>query len=188
MHLREEPLDGSLYVFTNRRRTGLKMLMWTHGGFVMLYKSTSSPTHLPWTNPKNRRPHFFTHPLVPRLDAVNAGGVVGREFWRRHSPRGCPAVHPSGRTRAGLVQRTAPSRRSREGTAPRRAIGAPVAGLRTSPHPMRRCRRRLPVGRGGRLGQLGGVVGRQEHRARLRQGSAAGFGEVVLGVEAQIDG
>lgn len=37
VHLGEEPLDGSLYVFANRRRTGLKMLVWTHGGFLMLY-------------------------------------------------------------------------------------------------------------------------------------------------------
>ena len=36
--LAEEPLDGSLYVFVNRRRNGMKMLIWTHGGFVMLYK------------------------------------------------------------------------------------------------------------------------------------------------------
>ena len=36
--LREEPLDGTLFVFANRRRNGLKMLVWTHGGFLMLYK------------------------------------------------------------------------------------------------------------------------------------------------------
>jgi len=38
VHLQEQPLDGSLYVFVNRRRNGLKMLIWTHGGFLMLYK------------------------------------------------------------------------------------------------------------------------------------------------------
>lgn len=38
VHLGEQPLDGSLFVFVNRRRTGLKMLIWTYGGFVMLYK------------------------------------------------------------------------------------------------------------------------------------------------------
>ena len=36
--LGEQPLDGTLFVFTNRRRNGLKMLVWTHGGFLMLYK------------------------------------------------------------------------------------------------------------------------------------------------------
>lgn len=38
VHLGEEPLDGTLFVFRNRRRTALKMLVWTHGGFLMLYK------------------------------------------------------------------------------------------------------------------------------------------------------
>ncbi|MCO4748435.1 MAG: IS66 family insertion sequence element accessory protein TnpB [Proteobacteria bacterium] len=38
VHLGEEPLDGTLFVFANRRRNGLKMLVWTHGGFLMLYK------------------------------------------------------------------------------------------------------------------------------------------------------
>lgn len=38
VHLREQPLDGTLFVFTNRRRSSLKMLIWTHGGFLMLYK------------------------------------------------------------------------------------------------------------------------------------------------------
>jgi len=36
--LREQPLDGTLFLFTNRRRDGLKALMWTYGGFTLLYK------------------------------------------------------------------------------------------------------------------------------------------------------
>ena len=36
--LGEEPLDGSLFIFTNRKRTALKALLWTHGGFSMVYK------------------------------------------------------------------------------------------------------------------------------------------------------
>jgi len=38
VHLRENPLDGTLYIFRNRRKTAIKMLIWTHGGFMMLYK------------------------------------------------------------------------------------------------------------------------------------------------------
>ena len=36
--LKEPPLDGTLYVFTNRRGNALKMLIWTNGGFLLLYK------------------------------------------------------------------------------------------------------------------------------------------------------
>ena len=38
VELGERPLDGTLFVFRNRRGTGLKALVWTHGGFLMLYK------------------------------------------------------------------------------------------------------------------------------------------------------
>jgi len=38
VHLREHPLDGTLFVFRNRRKTAVKLLVWTHGGFLMLYK------------------------------------------------------------------------------------------------------------------------------------------------------
>ncbi len=34
----ETPLDGTLFVFRNRRGSALKMIVWTHGGFMLLYK------------------------------------------------------------------------------------------------------------------------------------------------------
>lgn len=36
--LREQPLDGTLFLFANRRRDAVKGLVWTHGGFLMFYK------------------------------------------------------------------------------------------------------------------------------------------------------
>lgn len=38
VELGERPLDGTLFVFVNRDRSALKALVWTHGGFLMLYK------------------------------------------------------------------------------------------------------------------------------------------------------
>ena len=38
VQLREQPLDGTLFVFRNRRKTAVKLLIWTHGGFLMAYK------------------------------------------------------------------------------------------------------------------------------------------------------
>ncbi len=34
--LGEEPLDGTLFLFTNRRKTAIKALIWTYGGFSMV--------------------------------------------------------------------------------------------------------------------------------------------------------
>jgi len=36
--LGEEPLDGTLFLFVNRRKTAIKALIWTYGGFSMVYK------------------------------------------------------------------------------------------------------------------------------------------------------
>lgn len=38
VQLREHPLDGTLFVFRNRMKTAVKLLIWTHGGFLMAYK------------------------------------------------------------------------------------------------------------------------------------------------------
>lgn len=38
VQLQEQPLDGTLFVFRNRRKTAVKLLIWTHGGFLMAYK------------------------------------------------------------------------------------------------------------------------------------------------------
>ena len=36
--LEDDPVNGHLFVFHNRRRTALKLLWWDHGGFCLLYK------------------------------------------------------------------------------------------------------------------------------------------------------
>lgn len=36
--LEHDPLSGHVYVFLNRRKTLLKMLVWTRGGFTIVYK------------------------------------------------------------------------------------------------------------------------------------------------------
>ena len=36
--LREPPLSGTMFVFRNRAKNGLKLLYWSHGGFLLIYK------------------------------------------------------------------------------------------------------------------------------------------------------
>jgi transposase len=36
--LNEQPLDGTLFVFTNMRGDAMKALIWTHGGFCLVHK------------------------------------------------------------------------------------------------------------------------------------------------------
>lgn len=36
--LEHDPLSGHVYVFLNRRKTLVKLLVWTRGGFTIIYK------------------------------------------------------------------------------------------------------------------------------------------------------
>ena len=42
--LRADPLDGSLFLFVNRRGDRLKMLWWDHDGWALFYKRLESGT------------------------------------------------------------------------------------------------------------------------------------------------
>lgn len=37
-HFRDDPFDGSLFVFFNRRRDRIKLLLWDRNGFWLFYK------------------------------------------------------------------------------------------------------------------------------------------------------
>ena len=43
-HLGGDPMDGSVWIFANRRRDRIKLLHWQHGGFVLYYKRLESGT------------------------------------------------------------------------------------------------------------------------------------------------
>jgi hypothetical protein len=43
-HLERDPLSGSAYLFINRSRNRLKILLWDHGGYWILYKRLEQGT------------------------------------------------------------------------------------------------------------------------------------------------
>jgi len=62
-HLEQNPESGHLYLFFNRRRDCVKLLLWEGDGFVIFYKRLESGT--------------FAVPAaaVPSSDGTRAGGV-----------------------------------------------------------------------------------------------------------------
>jgi transposase len=43
--LRMDPLTGDVYIFLNRRRTQVKLLLWEHDGFSIYYKRLEEGTY-----------------------------------------------------------------------------------------------------------------------------------------------
>lgn len=43
-HMGLDPMDGSVYLFINRRRNKMKMLVWETGGFMLYYKRLEQGT------------------------------------------------------------------------------------------------------------------------------------------------
>lgn len=83
--IREEPESGHLFVFLNRRRNRIKLLVWDRTGYLILYKRlergtftlTSAPT------PGHRHIEMDAGELALVLEGVDLRGAVRQPRWRR---------------------------------------------------------------------------------------------------------
>jgi transposase len=83
--IHQDPLNGHLFVFLNRRRNRIKLLVWDRTGYLLLYKRLERGTfHLP-TQPQagNRHVELDAGDLGLMLEGVDLRGVCRRERWRR---------------------------------------------------------------------------------------------------------
>lgn len=95
--IREDPLSGHLFVFTNRRRNRVKVLVWDRTGYLLLYKRLERGTfHLP-TQPEvgDRHVELDAGELGLMLEGVDLRGARRRERWRRLPHRARAAVMPA---------------------------------------------------------------------------------------------
>lgn len=87
VQLGEEPLDGTLFVFRNRSRTALKMLVWTHGGFLLLYKKLERG-RLGWPDLKSDRGTITPAELAALLEGIELGSARRMKRWNPEQTRG----------------------------------------------------------------------------------------------------
>jgi len=85
--LREDPRSGSLFVFTNRRRTRLKILCWDGTGLWILTKRLEQGT-FSW--PRDVAPEQTKLVLTPQAlalltDGVDLRGAKLRPWYERES-------------------------------------------------------------------------------------------------------
>ena len=85
VHLGEEPLDGTLFVFSNRRRNGLKRLVWTHGGFLMLYKKLETG-RFRWPSMEVDRGVISSAELAALLEGIDLTHARRLSRWNPRKP------------------------------------------------------------------------------------------------------
>jgi transposase len=94
-HIGGDPFDGSVFVFTNKRRDRIKLLLWDRNGFWLLYKRLERGTFRSFARHGNRRVEVSRAELSMLLEGIDleAGKI------RRHFADG---IHVEGRGDRGV--------------------------------------------------------------------------------------
>jgi transposase len=87
VHLGEAPLDGTLFVFSSRDRRGLKMLVWTHGGFLMLYKRLEKG-RFRWPSLDGDRGTISQAELAALMEGIDLSNARRLKRWNPRKVRG----------------------------------------------------------------------------------------------------
>lgn len=80
----KELLTGDGFIFINKRRTMMKILMWDRTGFVIYYKQLSSGTI---QRPKSSGSPVSITTILMMLEGVELDGVRMRKRYRRDQKR-----------------------------------------------------------------------------------------------------
>ena len=82
--LREDPMSGHLFVFTNRRGDRVKILMWDRHGWSILYKRLEVGTYkLPKVHDflDGKRIEVQAADLALMLEGIDLAGAKHRKRW-----------------------------------------------------------------------------------------------------------
>lgn len=79
--IREDPLSGHLFVFCNRRRDRLKVLLWEESGFWLLAKRLEQGTFA-WPQAERGKVEYTPAELAALLDGLELTGRRRRRYQR----------------------------------------------------------------------------------------------------------
>lgn len=71
--LEVDPLDGSVFVFFNKRRDRIKLILWDGNGFWLMYKRLESGTYERLRNSDSKRLVLSRAELSMLLDGISLG-------------------------------------------------------------------------------------------------------------------
>ena len=83
-----DPLSGDVFIFINRRRNQMKLLVWDRSGFVLFHKRLERGTfELPVSAETGASMFLRWEELVMILEGVRLGSVQRRKrYYRREKP------------------------------------------------------------------------------------------------------
>ena len=93
--IRQDPLSGHVFVFVNRRKNRIKLLVWDRSGYMLLYKRLERGTFYLSTQPRAGEHHveLDAGELGMMLEGVDLRGAKRRERWRRLPHERCAQVN-----------------------------------------------------------------------------------------------
>ena len=90
--LGHDPLSGHVFIFINRRRTQVKLLVWTRGGFTILHKRLEKGrfAFIQELDQGKRSVRIDVHELSMLLEGLEAKNTRGAARWEppRHQEKG----------------------------------------------------------------------------------------------------
>lgn len=76
------PMNGSVYIFINRRRDRMKMLVWEPGGFMMYYKRLEQGTFdLPENRDEQGRIMISWEVLVMMISGIKMRKIIRKKRY-----------------------------------------------------------------------------------------------------------
>jgi len=83
--MKGDPLDGSVYIFINRRRDKMKMLVWEEGGFMLYYKRLEAGTFdLPQVQ-KCEKIQINWETLMFIIRGIKLEKIIKKKRYKRHA-------------------------------------------------------------------------------------------------------
>lgn len=81
--LAADPLSGHVFLFLNRTRTQVKMLMWTRGGFTIVHRRLERGrfTFPARVSPEAKRVEIGAHELAMLLEGLDLGTARSAVRW-----------------------------------------------------------------------------------------------------------
>ena len=78
------PMDGSVYLFINRQRNRMKMLVWEMGGFVLYYKRLEQGTfELPGQGTKKDTLTLDWELLVLMIQGIKTDKIIRKKRYKK---------------------------------------------------------------------------------------------------------